>query len=71
MYLNRTEEWRRVNNETQLVLSYIQSHKQMVPSTISGWLKNVLKSSAINVSLLTAHLRVQPQLQRKVLLVDQ
>ena len=55
MYLNRTEEWRRVNNETQLVLSYIQSHKQMVPSTISGWLKNVLKSSAINVSLLTAH----------------
>ena len=55
MYLNWTEEWRRVNNETQLVLSYIQSHKQMVPSTISGWLKNVLKSSAINVSLLTAH----------------
>ena len=54
-YLNRTEEWRRVNNKTQLLLSYIQLHKQVVPSTISGWLKNVLKSSAINVSLFTAH----------------
>ena len=27
----------------------------MVPSTISGSLKNVLKSSGINVSLFTAH----------------
>ena len=54
-YLNRTEEWRRVNNETQLLLSYIQPHKQVVPSTISGWLKNVLKSSGINVSLFTVH----------------
>ena len=54
-YLNRTEEWRRVNNETQLLLSYIQPHKQVVPSTISGWLKNVLKASGINVSLFTAH----------------
>ena len=54
-YLNRTEELRRVNNETQLLLSYIQPHKQLVPSTISGWLKNVLKSSGINVSLFTAH----------------
>ena len=54
-YLNRTEEWRRVNNKTQLLLSYIQLHKQVVPSTISGWLKNVLKSSGINVSLFRAY----------------
>ena len=27
----------------------------MVPSAISGWLKNVLKSSGVNVSLFTAH----------------
>ena len=54
-YLNRTEEWRRVNNETQLLLSYIQPHRQVVPSTISGWLKKVLKSSGIDVSLFTAH----------------
>ena len=53
-YLNRTEEWRRVNNETQLLLSYIQPHKQLVPSTISGWLKNV-NFSGINVSFFTAH----------------
>ena len=38
-YQNRTVEWRRVNNETQLLLSYIQQHKQVVPSTILGWLK--------------------------------
>ena len=54
-YLDRAEEWRRVNNETQLLLSYIQPHKQVVPSTISGWLKNVLKSSGTNISLFTAH----------------
>ena len=54
-YLNRTKEWRRVNNETQPLLSYIQPHKQMVPFTISGWLKNLLKSSGINISLFTAH----------------
>ena len=44
-----------MNNETQLLLSYIQQHKQVVPSTISGWLKNVLKSSGINVSLFISH----------------
>ena len=54
-YLNRTEEWRRMNNEAQLLLSYIQPHKQLVPSTISGWLKNVVNFSGINVSLFTAH----------------
>ena len=54
-YLNRTEEWRRVINETQILLSYVQQHKQVVPYTISGWLKNVLKSSGINFLLFTAH----------------
>ena len=54
-YLNRTNECRRLNNETQLLLSYIQPHKQVMPSTLSGWLKNVLKSSSVNVSLFTAH----------------
>ena len=54
-YLNRREEWRSVNNETQLLLSYIQPHKHVVPSTISGCVKNSLKSSGINVSLFTAH----------------
>ena len=53
-YLNGTEEWRKVNNKTQVLLSYIQSHK-VVPSTISDWLKNILKSPGINVLLFTAH----------------
>ena len=54
-YLNRTEEWKGVNNETQLLLSYIQPHRQVVPSTISGWLKKVLNSSGVDVSLFTDH----------------
>ena len=54
-YLNRTEKWRRVNNETLLLLSYFKPHKQVVPSTISGLIKNVLKSSGINVLLFTAY----------------
>ena len=54
-YLNRTEEWRRVNNKTQLLQSYIQPHRQVMPSTISGWLKKVLNSSGIDVSSFTDH----------------
>ena len=54
-YFNRTWEWRRVNNEAQFLLNYIQPHKQMKPSTISSWLKNVLKSSGINFALFTTH----------------
>ena len=54
-YLNRTEELTRVNNETQLPLSYIQPHKQVVQSTILGWHKNVLKFPGINTALFTAH----------------
>ena len=54
-YSNRREKWRRVNNEIQLLLSYIQPHNQAVPSAISGWIKNALKSSGINVSLFTGH----------------
>ena len=54
-YLNRKEEWRRLYNEIQFLLSYIQPQKQVVPSTITGWLKNVLKSFGIIVSLYIAH----------------
>ena len=54
-YLNRTEELTIVNNETQLPLSYIQPHKQVVQSTILGWHKNVLKFPGINIALFTAH----------------
>ena len=44
-----------MNNGTQLLLSYIQQYKQVVPPTISGYLKNVIKSSGINVSSFTSH----------------
>ena len=44
-----------MSNETQLLLTYIQPHKQVVLSTISDWIKNTLKSSGVNVSFFTAH----------------
>ena len=54
-YSKRREKWRRVNNEIQILLSYIQPYNQAVPSAISGWIKNVLKSSGVNVFLFTGH----------------
>ena len=70
-YLNRTEEWRKVNNEMQLLVSYSQPHKHVVPSTISGWLKNILKSSGINVSLFTAHCTCSATTSKSMFLVYQ
>ena len=54
-YLNRNEEWRRENNETQLLQSHIQRYKQVVPPTISGRIQNALKSFGINVLLFAVH----------------
>ena len=65
--LNRTEGLRKVNNEAQLLLSHFQTHKQVLPSTISDWIKNS-KILIFHCSQLNQH--VEPQLQKQVLLVD-
>ena len=42
-YISRTEGWRSGEECSQLILSFINPHKPVVFSTISGWLKNILK----------------------------
>ena len=50
-YLKRLEKW-RTSDEWQLLLSFVQSHKPVVSSTISGWLKEVLTISEADVGVL-------------------
>ena len=36
-YLRRTEPWRKVNQTTQLLLSFLKPHGEVACSTIAGW----------------------------------
>ena len=40
---------------SQLLLSFVNPHKPVVSSTISGWVKNILKKAGINISTFKAH----------------
>ncbi|CAB4037589.1 Hypothetical predicted protein, partial [Paramuricea clavata] len=37
-YVDRTKRWRSVLAQTQLLLSFVEPHKEVVPCTIAGWL---------------------------------
>ena len=58
-YLKRTKVWRG-KDKTQLLLSFVKPHNPVVSSTISGWIKNVLREAGID----TDTLHVQPQHQK-------
>ena len=47
-YLKRSEKW-RTSDECQLLLSFVQPHKPVVSSTMSGWIKKVLTISGADV----------------------
>ena len=49
-YLKRSEKW-RTSDECQLLLSFVQPHKPVVSSTISGWIKKVLTISGVDVGV--------------------
>ena len=53
-YLKRSEIWRTFD-ECQLLLSFVQSHKPVVSSTISGWIKKVLAISVVDVGVFKGH----------------
>ena len=53
-YLERTAEW-RTEGQNQLLLSHLNPHKEVKSSTISNWVKQVLKLSGIDVSKYQAH----------------
>lgn len=48
-YIKRSKTWR--NSKTQLLLGTIRPHNEVVSSTISGWIKEVLKASGIDISI--------------------
>ena len=54
-YISHREGWRSGEECSQLLLSFVNPHKPVVTSTISGWLKNILKKAGINISTFKAH----------------
>ena len=54
-YISRTEGWRSWEESSQLLLSFVNPYKPVVSSTISGWLRNVLKKAVIHISTFKAH----------------
>ena len=55
-YIERSKPWRKDQQKGQLLLSFVKPHNEVKKSTISGWLKEVLKQSRINVEHFKAHL---------------
>ena len=53
-YLKRSEKW-RTSDECRLLLSFVQPHKPVVSSTISGWIKKVLAISGVDVGVFNGH----------------
>ena len=54
-YISRTEGWRPGEECSQLLLSFVDPHKLVVSSTVSGWLKKVLKKARIDISTFKAY----------------
>ena len=54
VYIERSKQWRK-DPEGQLLLSYVEPHKKVVSSTISGWIKAVLKLAGIDVETFKGH----------------
>ena len=54
-YISRTEGWRSWEECSQLLISFVNLHEAVVYSTISGWLKNVLRKAGIDIGTFKAH----------------
>ena len=52
-YINRTKKLRK--NEGSLFISYLKPHAAVTSSTISRWLKTIMSSSGIDVSVFKPH----------------
>ena len=53
-YLKRTKVWRG-KGKSQLLLSFVKPHNLVVSSTISGWIKNVLREAGIDIKIFMGH----------------
>ena len=54
-YISCTEGQRCAEKCSQLLLSFVNPHKPVVSSTISEWLKNVLRKAGIDIGTFNAH----------------
>ena len=54
-YLSRSQNWRKESGNNQLLLSFIKPHREVLSSTISGWIKKILSLSGINTNIFKAH----------------
>ena len=57
-YIEHSEPWREDQRKRQLLLSFVKPHNEVVKSTISGWIKEVIQQSRINVEHFKAHCKV-------------
>ena len=53
VYFSRSKDWRK--DQTQLLLSFVKPHVEVVSSTISGWIKKVLHLAGIDTQIFKAH----------------
>ena len=49
-YLKRSESWRSLDENNQLLLNHLKLHRAVVQSTISGWVKTVSRNSRVYIS---------------------
>ena len=54
VYLDKSQKWRNTN-QTQLLLSHINPHKEVTSCTISRWIKDVIKLAGINTDIFKGH----------------
>ena len=54
-YILRSSEWRKESNQVQLLLGTIRPYKKVVSSTISRWVKTVLKLAGVDVNIFKGH----------------
>ena len=54
-YLKRRETWRANRDKFQLPLSYIKPHVEIHSSTVSRWIKEILKETEADVDVFKGH----------------
>ena len=54
-YINRSRSWRISEEQQTLLLSYVNPHNPVAPSTLSGWLVKGLEMAGINTKEFKGH----------------
>ena len=54
-YLSVTANYRPQSGDCRLLLSYVRPHLHVSTDTISRWLKSMLRSAGIDITIFTAH----------------